>query len=324
MTIPALPTAPALPTTPVLPVAKAPVRGAIKLPPTLPKSGGGAKPPRVIKTFMIGKPVCLGGERIGIVGGSGLGKTTLAGMAKKPIFVSCDTGLRAMRNSRTGEEIRMVEGIESFQDCLDALRQDSLYTDAQTIVFDNITKAVEFLGDEFIFDNYPLKEGRRANSLKSYGWDSWKHQQDITKLIIAELDRHARAGKDVVVIAQSGQARVSNAGGLDYMEDGPRLPHTKDHSARDWFFEWLDHCAFISLNMSVGAVVGTDGKIKAVGKASGSGDRVIHTQRQTHFLAKSREKPWDIPAAITFNEPSDNSFWQFFYNELEEEATPSK
>src|SRR4030067_329548 len=59
------------------------------------------------------------GEKIILYGESGVGKSTLAMMAPKPIFICVDDGIRKLRHPVTEEPAQFVDGVTTFQDILD-------------------------------------------------------------------------------------------------------------------------------------------------------------------------------------------------------------
>ena len=126
------------PPPPPSPVAK-------KKPPLAPPSKPVAPPPiakRVPKTFWaVGEwQGDIEGEKIIIHGKYGMGKTTLATMAPAPVFIGLDDGGRKLKDPRTGENLKVVPGVETFQDVRDVLHQVELFDPFETVVLDKCQK----------------------------------------------------------------------------------------------------------------------------------------------------------------------------------------
>ena len=74
---------------------------------------------RVKKTFTVGPwDGGLQGEKIVVYSVSGMGKTTLASLAKDAVIIGVDDGGRKIRNPLTGELLTVVRGVETFTDTL--------------------------------------------------------------------------------------------------------------------------------------------------------------------------------------------------------------
>jgi hypothetical protein len=248
------------------------------------------------------------GQKIVLYAPTGLGKSTLASTAPSPVFLAFDKNARIV-NPITGVAVNMIPGLESFQDLRDALHQKGLFPEGSTIVLDTITKA-EAAAEQYIFANYKLKQGQ-ATHMRAYGWDGPGHQLDVMRLLLSDLDPHVATGLNVILLAQQGQATLSNAEGVDYLQDGPRLAHTKQYSSRLEVSEWADHVLRIGY---LDFEVRLDNDKARVGKASGSQTRAIYSGGAAHYLAKTRLiKGKRLPPTISFSEPGDDSLWSMIF-----------
>ena len=142
--------------------------------------------------------------------------------------------------------------------------------------------------------------------------------------LLTDLDPLVRQGKNIILLAQLAQISVANAGGDDYIEDGPKLQHRKDCSVRTEVCEWADHVFRIGLlNFEVEK---DDAKAKAGKVTSDDGTRAIYTGGAAHFFAKSRpviegrEAPYRIPNVISFALPEDSSLWSYVFGGAVEAA----
>jgi hypothetical protein len=288
-----------------VPVAKPPGR------PVLAGKAAAAKAP--VKTFSI---VPWAGSNEGtktlLYSRTGRGKTSLAAMLEDAVFFGLDDGGRRIKHPKTGLDIPVVGDVQTFQELRDALNQHNLFKDRKNIVIDTVTKA-ETLMEQFICDTYTIK-GARANSLRAFGWDGAVYLTETMRLLMADLDPHVRAGRHITLLAQEGQISVPNSEGIDFLEDGPKLSHTKQTSSRMELAEWCDHVLRIGfLNFTVA----TDNDKARAGKVQNATDlpRAIFTGGAAHFLAKSR--PIDgkhLPPIVSFASDQDDSLWQMMFH----------
>jgi hypothetical protein len=287
---------------------------AARLPPVVKPAMAkpGAAPARVRKQFVIEDwQEASEGQKIVLWAKSGMGKSTLAAMAPGAVFIGVDDGGRKITDPRNGTRIRRVPGIETFDDIRDALHQSGLFPDKGTIVIDTITK-VEPIIEPWIFANYKVKGGGTAKNMREYGWDGPAHNLDAIRLLLTDLDQHVRQGRNVILLAQLAQVKVANAEGLDYLEDGPKLQHNNQYSARTEVCEWADHV--FRIGYSDFNVVREDVKAKAGKVQAGSTVRAVYTGGAQHFIAKSRPvNGYRIPDVIPFAEPKDDSLWQYVF-----------
>lgn len=302
-------------TRPPVPI-KAPMPAAVAKPPapmvkpTVIRAG--AAPAHKPKTFAVQEwDAGSQGEKIILYGKSGVGKSTLACMAPNSIFIGIDDGGRRLVNPMTGEKVKHVPGVVTFQDLRDALKQDTLFPDKATIVIDTVTK-VETILDEYIFANYTVKGGARAKTMREFGWDGPAHVLDCFRLLLSDLDAHVRKGRNVILLAQMAPAKIANSQGLDYQEDGPKLQHNGQYSTRAEVCEWADHVLFVGYSDMT--VEKEDPKAKTGKVKSGEMSRCVYSGGAMHFIAKSRPiNGYRIPPAIGFDKPADNGIWQFVF-----------
>lgn len=243
------------------------------------------------------------GEKGIIYAPPGMGKTTLASMLPNPVFIGLDDGGRKIRNPKTGKELRRVPGIETYQDVRDALAQQSLFDDNESIVVDTGTK-LEALAMDWVLAN--IKVGKEhAHNIESYGYGKgYSHRYDAMHLILSDLDPLVRAGKNVFIICQLVPIRVANPGGEDYLCDAPELQDRKP-SVLSLYLGWCDHVLKIDYQG-----IAAEGK-----KAVSGGGRVVYIHPAVHFKAKSRSVPPEYPI-LTFDSPDDDTVWQYIFDEV--------
>lgn len=265
------------------------------------------------KTFTIKEWTDEGqGTKICIYGPEGMGKTTLASMAPRPVFIGLDDGGRKIRNPKTGKPVQVVAGLDSFADLRDVSRFPDLIRSGQTVVIDTITKA-QALAEEYTFATVMGPQNTRAKSLEDYGYGKgYRFLMESMRLLLSDLDGLVRRGVNILLLAQQGQGTVSNLEGTDYLIDCPKLHNMKSgEGVRAEVCEWCDHVFRIGHpDLSVFKA----NKDAQKGKASGSTERIIYTKKEVYFAAKSRPvNGQSLPDTITFSEPGDDSLWQFLF-----------
>lgn len=292
-----------------------------KAPPTKPVGAKAAPPPPPTRLAVNGAPAKVAttktfairpwggeneGEKVIIYGGSGMGKSSLAAMAPKPVFIGVDDGGRKIRDARNGGIIDAFDNVETFEDVRAISSNPALFAAHKTLVIDTATKTQE-LAVPYVLANYN-KDGKKVGNLEDYGWGKgYIHQGEVMRLLLADCDILVRRGINVILLCQESAITVANAEGADYLMDGPKLVHNKQVSIRSEFCEWADHVIRIGFNdTTVAAAVGAK-----VGKVQGTDTtRVLLAQGARHFFAKSRtlQEP-----RISFAGANDDSLWQFMF-----------
>jgi hypothetical protein len=238
------------------------------------------------------------GEKILIYGESGMGKTTLTSMAPDPVFIGLDDGGRKIRNPKTGEQLQFVDGITTFQDVRDALQQINLFDPYRTVAIDTVTM-LENLGAPWTFQHVAGPQGKPVLNMEGYGYNKgYKHLWDTMQLILQDCDTLIRAGKNVILVAQSKPAKVANAEGEDFLCDMPSL-FSGSPSISASYVEWCDHVLAIRYN-----------GMKVEKKKAGDAERAIFTYPTPYFRAKSRTVKEPI---VAFASEADDSIWKFIF-----------
>jgi len=239
------------------------------------------------------------GDKCIYYGRSGMGKTTLLAQLD-PVFIGIDDGGRKLTNPLTGGPLRSIKGIKTFQDVRDALQSVELLKDEKDVVIDTITK-LQPLAEQDIFATIGRGE---VSNLEEFGYGKgYKHLFDTMYSILGDCDELIRHGINVHVIAQLNGVNRANAGGDDYLEDGPNLYHGPKHSVRNAFVEWADHIFYIDHSKV---------KVSKTKKATSDKTRVIFIEPEIHFLAKSRTID---ETAVQFDAPDDVTLWKYLFPE---------
>ena len=277
-----------------------PVRGGIPVK-AMPQSVAPA-PKAMVKFGKLGKTYV--GHRILLYGPGGIGKTTLACSLPGPVaFFDLDESLERLLPQLVADRLDTnlvpVEGISTWSALRAALQSDG-WDDIRSIVIDTGTKAEE-LAIAWMFANIKEK-GVSVSRMEDYGYKSgYRHLFDTFNLLLCDLDAHARAGRNVVLVCHECAAKVPNPQGLDWIRYEPRLAQDdKNCQLRYRAKEWADHVLALVYDVNV----------SDKGKGQGSGTRTIYASELPYCMAKSRTIEGAVPLAKGVN------FWANIFAEL--------
>lgn len=271
-------------------IPSAPQKPPLRPPPPMPQQMKAGPPPvgqASRKTFTSAAPEFKAAYKIGIYGTGGVGKTSLAMNAPAPVkFIDLDdsTGLLAPVDG-----VSIVKGVECWQDLLDALRQDDLWKGVRSIVIDTATKAEE-MSLAHVIGTKGVSERQAASSIEDYGYGKgYKYHFENYLALFAELDRHNRLDRNVILICHDITQKVPNPAGVDYIRWSPRL----QQNIADKMKEWCDHLFYIKYDFTEAAIQ-AKGSL-GPGKNLGGNSRTIYAVEQSTFVAKSRTLKDPIP-----------------------------
>ena len=258
------------------------------------RRGVGAVPPppqTVRKTVSFGTIAKAAGHRIIVYGPGGIGKTTLAAQLPGPVaFIDLDESLPRLHTqfdaAGLSGNILPVSGVVDWQTLRDVLQADG-WESVKSIVIDTATKAEE-MAVAFTLANTLMEGGKKAGSVEGYGYGKgYGHVFDTFLPLLADLDRHCREGRNVVLVCHDCTNTVPNPAGEDWLRYEPRLqsPNSGKASIRLRVREWADHVLFIGYDVNVGKD----------GKGRGAGTRTLYTSELPHCMAKSRTTQEAIP-----------------------------
>ena len=245
---------------------------------------------QVRKAVQFGEVAGSSGHRVLLYGPGGIGKTTLASQLPGPVaFIDLDESLPRLR-SQLEESGRManimpVTGIHNWQTLRDVLQADG-WEKVRSIVIDTGTRAEELAVAHTL--ETVLIDGKRVTSVEGFGYGKgYGFVFDTFLPLLADLDRHARAGRNVVFVCHDCTSTVPNPAGEDWLRYEPRLqsPNSGKASIRLRVREWADHVLFVGYDVSVGKD----------GKGRGAGTRTLYSAEVPHCMAKSRTTQETIP-----------------------------
>lgn len=277
----------------------------------IPPKQDSPKPPTTLapnKTFAIEQwDGSKSGEKIVLYAETGMGKSTLASMAPNPVFIGLDDGGRKLHHPKTGELLRHIPGVGTFEDTRSAVNA-CLDLDCETVVVDTGT-VFQRLCEQFVLRTVQVRNvkgqpGVKPDHIEDYGYGKgYKHLWDAMHLPLLDFDKLIEAGKNVIIIAQKTCHRFLTDLGQEYVKEGPELYHSeKNWSVLKLWCEWADHILRIRHQQTIVP----DGKKKAIGDST----YVIDTKGTDAFYAKSRSI--DEPL-ISFSTKTDDSLWQFVF-----------
>jgi len=257
-------------------------------PPPIPKTAAPLRSPKA--TIPDAVPLSLtsgviqGGDRIGIYGPSGVGKSTAAAWLPAPVFLDLERSTKKIAATRdlvhTWTELRGK--VRTFG--------ENLPDGARSLVVDTATVAEE-LAKEHVIDTRLTEKGKRVDSIEGFGYNKgWQFVYDEFVALLADLDRVADQGLNVCLIMHDIAAEVPNPDGEDYLAWRPLL-YAGDKRGKANIVKlttnWLEHLVFVSYDVNV-----TDNK------ASGAGTRTAYTLQLPTHVAKSRTKQFVQPFTL--------------------------
>jgi len=229
------------------------------------------------------------GHRFVFFGTGGIGKSTLACSMPGPVaFFDLDESLgkiqKGLEERNFLDNVVPVTGITTWQGIRDALHAPG-WDGIKSIVIDtgNVAEGLALL---WMYENVKYN-GAIVNRLEDYGYKSgYRHLFDTFCLLLADLDVHVRAGRNVMLICNETTVKVANPEGTDWIRYEPRLAQDdKSCQLRLRVKEWADHVLYIHYDINV----------SKDGKAVGSGTRTVYATERPLCMAKSRTAQGDFP-----------------------------
>jgi hypothetical protein len=259
------------------------------------------------------------GEKILIYARPGAGKTTLAATAPNAVFLALDDGARKIVHPITRQKVQAVRIGEAFSgftwaDAQSAIQAPDLFPAKCTIIVDTASLVPPLIERELA-----RKKGKTL--FRELGWDGFPMLADAMRGFLADLDKHIRAGRNIILLAQETDIDVSNVDGHDYREHVPEFDENKMLHLRSEVLAWCDHVFRIGydgrdISNLVTRVNPQTQTAKTVGKASGTIGRVIQTALAPTYYAKSRHSFPDgspLPAEIPFDSPRSRDLWMYLF-----------
>jgi hypothetical protein len=217
-------------------------------------------------------------DRILLTGTEGIGKTTFASCAEKPIFLAAEDGIAQMDVASFPEPHTIGE----VYDVVRVLRQEK--HDHRTLVVDTVDWLEPLIHREVCRRN-------EWENIESPGYGKgYNVAVDEWRKFLADLDALRNdKGMEIILLAHTQIKIFSNPNGPDYS----RYEMAVNRQAAAVLKQWADSVLFACYD----EVVKKDkGETKAKGVSSGA--RVIHTERRSAWDAKNR---YNLPDCIPLN-----------------------
>lgn len=207
-------------------------------------------------------------DKILMSGTPGVGKSTFAADAPRPIFIAAEEGLSQINAEAFPEP-------QSFAEILEAVRTLTDEThDFKTLVLDSIDWIEPLIWADLCRANKwegietpPYGRGYTATT------DEWRK-------LIAMLDRlRAAKGMEIILLAHVTLKMFSNPSGADFSRMEIKLHRGASALLQEWSMVHLFACHEEFVTKEKGA---------AKAKATSTGRRIMHTQRTATWDAKNR------------------------------------
>jgi hypothetical protein len=208
--------------------------------------------------------------RVLVYGQAGVGKSTFAAGAPKPIFVGAEDGTSELEVYRYPG--KLDSGDDLFE-AIDVLEREE--HDFKTVVLDTVDWA-----EPLIWESVCKEAGKAGKGIESLGYG--KGYTRAAEWCVRFLKRlevlRAAKGMAIVLLGHSSIRTFKNPSGDDYDHYTLKM-HEK---AAGVLREWCDDVLFAA--QETFAVAKDGGRAKGVT----SGARVLHTQNMASFFAKTR------------------------------------
>lgn len=218
--------------------------------------------------------------RVMVFGPDGVGKSTFAANAPKPIFVGAEDGTSQLNVVRFPEPHNWLD----VRDAIAELECD-LTHDYETLVIDTLDW-LEPLCWKHVCATKRDKFGKPMSDIQAFGYGKgFDAALDEWRVLLADLDRlRAARGMHVVLLAHSWIKTFKNPADDDYDRYEIKL-HQK---AAGLIKEWTDVYMFAIHETLTHE---KDGRVRGIS----TGARVLHTQRTAAWDAKNR---YDLPETL--------------------------
>lgn len=225
--------------------------------------------------------------KITLYGVGGIGKTTFASMAPKPIFAFTEEGQGHLPVARfePRKEDPVLRSWQELLDCVTALHGDHGY---QSLVIDTIDFA-----EPMLWEHTAEKHGK--DDIEAFGFGKgYIYAADEARVLLRGLDslRNTK-GMAIIILAHSDTKRFDAPDHEAYDRYKMRLNDRLGHLIHDWsdallFANWKTHV--------VKDVQGAGKTKKETARGVGSGERVMYSEERPAWWAKNRYSlPFELP-----------------------------
>ena len=213
--------------------------------------------------------------RMVVYGTHGVGKSSFAAQADKPVFIQTEEGLDALTVTR----FPLATSYGHVMEALECLCKDK--HDYATVVIDS----ADWL-EKLIFKQ--VAANHKVNSIDEIGFGKgFGFAVDLWHLIVEKLDELRNVKNMGVILLAHTQVKTFH----DPLNDSyDRYTLDLHKGGASLLSEWCDLLMFC--NYRVSTVKSDIGFNQKKTRAVGAGERVLHTQERPGWVAKSR---WPLP-----------------------------
>jgi hypothetical protein len=214
--------------------------------------------------------------RIMIYGYEGVGKSTWAAKAPKPIFIQTEDGLDNIDTSKFPVAKTWSEVVEQ----MNALISEE--HDFQTVIVDSISGLERLIFAE-VCKQFGVKNIEKADGGFARGY---KHALDWWGLFLEGLEKLNEKGMMIILIGHVGVQEVKDPESQTYHRTAPRVHHL----AEGMISQWCDAVLQAKQNFRIQKTDEGFGNSRGIATAVGQegGERVVRTVGTAAVIAKNR------------------------------------
>lgn len=221
-----------------------------------------------------------------IFGRDGVGKSTFAAGAPKPVFVAVESGLDNI-------DARAVTAPKDWPQLLASVDALASEPSCETLVIDSLDWAEQLLWSHLVATKADDK-GRKVKDIEGYGYGKgYVAAVNDWRILLSSLSAARDNGKNILLIAHSIRKPVKNPTGEDYEQYQIKI----NDKASGLIREWVDVVGFAELD--VATVTDKDDGGRTKGQSTGK--RILRTQPAAGYEAKTR---FALPAKIPLEWPT--------------------
>jgi hypothetical protein len=228
--------------------------------------------------FNISTGIGRTGFKLGIYGPEGIGKSSLAASCPGvTTFADIEGSMADLDCSKIDE---LNANHKNFCGNWDLLLEwvRSLSGDV-TAGIDSITRAEDWAAAKVIKDKLANDNTRAIDSLEDFKYKAGlTFVGDKMRQLFSDIDASRRRGVSWIMVAHQRVIKFTNPDGDNFFRYEPRLINDEKQSVMLQWVQFLDHLAYIGLDLDV----------KKGGKATGKGSRAIYLDTTPSRVCKAR------------------------------------